>query len=114
LKLGGGNRRQSGADCFGRTLQEIEQGFNRKIDSDPEHLGEFIIRFSVSDHSLIASLREARACVASQTANNPSLATIDDHIGNSLRQVRSARNGEQMVLSLGLRDLDKRAGSQTV
>ena len=70
----------------------------------------FVVGFGASDQALIAGIGKARACVVGKFSDDPAFTSIDDHVGDGLRQICPAGDGEKMFLSLGLGDFDERTG----
>ena len=101
LELGRRDRRQPGTHRVGRAPQQVTQEFERKINTKPEDLGEFVIRLRARDDAGIAGVGKARAGVVCKLANDLAFAAVDDHVGHGFRQVDPARNREQVLLALG-------------
>jgi hypothetical protein len=61
----------------------------------------------VGDDAGIAGIGKPRAGVVGKLSNDLAFAAVDDHVGDGLRQIAAARNGEQMILASGAGDLDE-------
>ena len=111
---GGRYHGQASAHRLRGTLQQVSQEFDRKVDPKPEQFRQFVVGFGMRHHAAIAGIGKARTGVSAELVDHRTFAAIDDHVGDDLRQVGAARNGEQMSLSLAPGDLDEGAGGQTV
>jgi hypothetical protein len=106
------DRRQPGAHRVGRAPQQVTQEFERKVNTKPEDLGEFVIRLCAGDDAGIAGVGKARAGVVCELSNDLAFAAVDDHVGHGFRQVHPARNREQVLLPPGAGDLHEVARPQ--
>ena len=79
-----------------------------------EDLGQLVVCIGTRDDAGIAGVRKARTGVVCKLSNDLAFAATDDHVGDGWREVFPARNGEQMVLALGLGNLDEGACCKTV
>ena len=113
LDRGRRDRQQPGANGVLGAAQQVAQILDREIEPKAEDLDQLIVALGAGDDVGIAGLGKVRARIVRELADHPAVAAIDDHVGDFLGQVGPARNGEQVILSLGAGNLDQRVGAET-
>ena len=93
------------AHRVGGLREQFQQIMARQPPARSEASGEFVIVLGPRDHCGEAEIGKLGALIAGGTEQNRALAPVDQHVGDRLIEIPPERDGQEMVLALGAREL---------